>query len=181
MDELYAEITRVNELQTEVDRTVQMHDKEIKADRDQKMVGIATFLCEIGIVLRDVSKGQYGYFPAIPLGVVHDGKPICINYSVQSSGRVNIYGGYNGQIQYRVWSRFGTTERPGIGCDYEREPHKIAIINAIIDQWDDEHERKLGSRIANIVKQKMAERMDAMQKKLSNSNNEYEAYFAKEE
>lgn len=180
MDELYAEITRVNELQTEVDRTVQMHDKEIKASRDEKGEKVATFLCEIGVLLRDVSKGERGYFPDIPLDVCHNGKQICINYSVQDSGHVSIYGGYRGQIQYRVYSRVGMKAKPAITWDYDKEQHKVDIINAIIDQWDDECEQKLGSQIANIVKQKMAERMEAMQKKLEDSNNEYENYFRKD-
>ena len=82
MDELMAEITRVNDLQTEVDRTVQMHDKEIQTSRDEKGEKIATFLCEIGVLLRDVSKGKDGYFPDIPLDVHNDGKQICINTAV---------------------------------------------------------------------------------------------------
>lgn len=181
MDELYAEITRVNELQTEVDRTVQMHDKEIKASRDEKGEKVATFLCEIGVILRDVSKGERGYFPDIPLDVYHNGKQIYINYSVQDgTGHVSIYGGYRCQIQYRVYSRVGMRGKPAITWDYDKEQHKVDIINAIIDQWDDECEQKLGNRIANIVKKKMAERMDAMQKKLEDSNNEYENYFRKD-
>lgn len=177
MDELMAEITRVNDLQTEVDRTVQMHDKEIQTSRDEKGEKIATFLCEIGVLLRDVSKGKDGYFPDIPLDVHNDGKQICINYSVEpGTGVVSIYGGYRGQIQYRVRTNFG---KPAFRCDYTREQHKINIINAIIDQWDTECEQKLENRVANIVKQEMANRMEAMQKKLNDSNNEYESYFRK--
>ena len=176
MEELMAEVNRVNRLQVEVDKTVGMHNSEIAMDRERKAISITKFIHDIGDILRDVSAGLYGYYPEIPLDVYHNGKQIYINFSVQDNNRfVSIYGGYRGQIQFRVFNMAN-----GIKCDYIVEQHKLDIINALIDQWDEECERKLEYRIAQIIKKKMAERMEVMQKKLADSNEEYAKYFGKD-
>lgn len=176
MDELMAEVTRVNDLKTEVERTVAMQNAEIEADRKVRMERPRAFLIKMGWMLDKVCEpNERGYFPNIPLGVNHNGYPLYMIYSTyQGTGtnrNLQAYGGLLNQIQYRVGPK---TIRP----DYEENQE---YVNAIIDQWDDEHEAQFENRIAEIIKTKLAEKMEAMQKKLAQSNDEHEKYFGKGE
>ena len=173
MDALMAELERVNNLETEVKRTVEMHNAQIKASRDIKMERPRAFLTQMGWNLAKLGSnhGRYGYFPDIPLDVYHNGKQLYVNFSIeQKTGDrkwLSVYGGYRGCIEYRV-------SKSDIHPDYEVDRD---VVNALIDQWDDECEQKLEQRIAKIIKESMAEKMEAAQKKLNESNNEFEQYF----
>jgi hypothetical protein len=176
MDELMAEVTRVNALNTEVERTVAVQTAEIEADRKVRMERPRAFLIKMGWLLDNVRESDArGYFPNIPLGVTHKGYPLFINYSSEKSygekRLLHAYGGCRGQIQFRVGPQ---TIRP----DYEENR---GFVNAIIDQWDDEHEAQFEKCVSEIVKARLAEKMEAMQKKLAQSNDEHEKYFGKGE
>ena len=176
MDELMAEVTRVNDLKTEVERTVAMQNAEIEADRKVRMERPRAFLIKMGWMLDKVREYDEGiYFPSVPLGVTLKGKPLYMSYStykcVGNNRNLQAYGGYCCQIQFRVGPQ---TIRP----DY---PENKEFVDALVDQWDDEHEVQFENRIAEIIKTKLAEKMETMQKKLAQSNNEHERYFGKGE
>lgn len=174
MDELFAEIKRVQELQTEVDRTVANQTAQIDADRKVRMERPRAFIIKMGWALGKLDQNNRVYCPDVPLDIYLNGKQLYINYSIEngSDGKrvLYAYGGYHRCIEFRVGPS-------GIRPDY---PDQQDFVNAIIDQWDDECEQKLENRVAEIIKKTMVERIAAMQKKLSNSNNEYEKYFGKE-
>ena len=175
MEELMAELNRVNELKNEVNRTVAMHNAEIKASRDEKAKQIANSLIDLGWKL-DKLKDK-GYYPDIPLDVDdHNGHPLFINYSfndVDGKTQMSVYGGWQHCINYRIninGIRPNTTDIDN-----------AKITNALIDGWDKECEQKLEYRIAKIMKETIARQMEAAKAKLEKSNDEYEKYFKKGE
>lgn len=176
MEELMAEIERVNGLQTEVDRAVANQTAQIKADRDVRMERPRAFLIKMGWTLGKLGDNDpnRGYYPDIPLDVFLNGKQLYINYSIDRSkdGKRSLYayGGYHHCIEFRVGPK-------GIYPDY---PEQQEFVNAIIDQWNDECERNLENRVATIIKETITKRVKAMQKKLTDSNDEYAKYFGKE-
>ena len=174
MDELMAEITRVNNLEVEVKRTVEMHNTEIKASRDKRMMRPVNFIGKMGLTLAKLGAnyGSRGYYPQIPLDICINGKPLYVNYSIEwaddkTKAHLSVYGGFANQIQYRIYSK-------GIFPDYSDQTY---VVDALIDMWDDECEAKFEYRIEQIIKKSLASKTEAMQKKLEKSNNEYEQYF----
>ena len=151
-----------------------MHNAEIKADRDDKGLKIARFIIDLGLKLEKLN--DKGYYPDIPLDVNdYDGHPLYINYSFSQG--LSVYGGIKHCINYRMFSKCGICPA---GCDTSSRMYCEPFVNALIDGWDDECERKFEYRIAQIMKETIARQMEMAKSKLEKSNNEYAKYFNKE-
>lgn len=179
MDELMAELERVNELKNEVERTVAMHSAEMRADREEKGKQIAKFIINLGWKLDKLN--DKGYYADLPLDVnSYDGKPLYVNYSMSTNTNgkreMSVYGGVSHCINYR----FGTRGIYTAGVDSMSNAYNEPIMNALIDGWDAECERKFEYRIAKIMKESISKQMEAAKDKLSKSNDEYAKYFGKD-
>ena len=171
MDELMAEAQRVNALEVEVERTVEMQKDRVQQERKDKLQSIGIFLDEMLKVLIEADATKM--FDNRPTFVVLNR----ISYDDDGYKRTagitfytdKIYsGGY--YMGARDCSKQETFESACCTGGFSES------MKAIVDAWSPELESDIEKAIAEYVKIVLAKRMEKMQKTLQQSNDTYAKY-----
>ena len=177
MDELMAEAQRVNALEVEVERTIDRQKEQVKQERKDKLQSIGIFLDKMLKVLIEADAmrmpNNEPTFVVLNRVIYREGDGYRRTAGITFYTDKIYSGGY--YMGARNCSKQETFESACCTGGFSES------MRAIVDAWNPELERDIEEAIAEYVKVVLAKRMEKMQKKLSNSNNEYEAYFAKEE
>lgn len=178
MDELMAEMTRVKNLETEVNTTLKQLSDETGVARKEKANEIAEFLMKMtelliqAKVIRDPSNSGCEYYSAIvKTGIYYQPKGGTVTYhlklkitghevAVQTlpelSGNPLIYRG-------RLYSFFSDR------------------VEYLIDQWSQATYDVVENHVAEIIKKAIAKRIEEATEKLKTANEKHDNYYGKEE
>lgn len=178
MDELMAEAQRVNALEVEVERTVEMQKDRVQQERKDKLQSIGIFLDEMLKVLIEADAMRMpdnGATFVVLNGVKYD------------DDRYNRTAGITFYTDNIYFGGYYPAPLCGCGSCSKSETLSNAFLTggkakatiATVDAWNPELERDIEKAIAEYVKVVLAKRMEKMQKTLQKSNDEY-AQYAKE-
>lgn len=171
MKELMAEVARVNKLELEVDRTVELQKNNVAQKRQEKAQSIALTLQELCDALIEADaltfKNNYTFFvlPGVSFKE-SDGFIRNVGIMFYSDG---IWAG-------RYYSGTGSC------CRSESFEHAVnrkactQSMKALIDAWDDDMAKRVEETCMKQIKQTLKNRMEAMQNTLQKSNDEYAKY-----
>ena len=171
MKELMAEVARVNKMEVEVERTVELQKDAVQAQRKEKAQDIALSLqtlCDALIeadAMLDSRRHPFFVLPGVsykePDGFIRDVGIIFYTDAIY-------VGGY-----YR-----GTGSCSKVESFYHAVNHfpVTKAMKAMIDAWDGEMELRVEEACMKQIKQTLKNRMEAMQNTLQKSNDEYAKY-----
>lgn len=171
MMELMAEVARVNKMEVEVERTVELQKDAVQAQRKAKAQDIALSL-------------QTLYDALIEAGAMWDNRrrPFC----VLPGASYKEADGYNRCVVI-IFKKDGIhvgKYYPGSGdwslveSFYHAVNHfpVTSAMKALLDAWDNEMELRVEEACMKQIKQTLKNRMEAMQNTLQKSNDEYAKY-----
>ena len=171
MKELMAEVARVNKMEVEVERTVELQKDAVQAQRKEKAQDIALSLqalCDALIeadAIKNVNRRTFFVLPGASYkegnGFIRD---VGIIFSTDGIYAGDYYSGIGNctmvESFYHVVNRF---------------PESRAM-KALVDAWDAEMELRVEEACMKQIKQTLQNRMEAMQNKIQKSNDEYAKY-----
>lgn len=171
MKELMAEVTRVNKIELEVDRTVVLQKNDVAQKRQEKAQSIALTLRELCEALLEADalkfKNNSAFFvlPGVSFkesdGFIRD-----VGIMFYSDG---IFAG-------KYYSGTGTCSKTESFWNAVNRKACTQSMKALIDAWDDDMEKRVEEACMKHIKNMLEYRMDVMRKKLEKSNDEYAKY-----
>ena len=175
MDELMAEVQRINALEVEVERTVDRQKAEVQQGRKDKLQEICLFLDDMRKVLIEADAMR-----------MPDNRPafVLMNYlSYDDDGYQRTPA-----ITFYTDNIFFGGYYPGSRDCSKNETLTSALrygglaksTRTIVDAWSQNLEGKIEEAIASYVKHALAKRMEKMQKTLQKSNDDYARYVKEE-
>ena len=182
MDELMAELNRVNSLEKEVDTTVKQLGNEVSISRTEKLKEIVAFCDRMHTFARQAgvqSKcGAYGncvanYMWTSAPGRHRDGNHEWTNDLMFGRERdahawLGVYMTGSGDF----WKRHYVSEYMDI---------TDRSVISFIDGWDAETEQYIERRVTEEVKNAIARRIETATQKLKDANAEHGKYYGKDE
>lgn len=181
MDELMAELDRVNNLEKEVDTTVKQLNNEVSISRTEKLKEIVafcdrmhTFARQAGVQMKCGDQGwtanymwtsapgyycdgNYRWENALMFGNKRDGHA-WLGYYLKGSGEF--------RARNYVTEYINMTDPPVI---------------SFIDGWNAETEQYIERRVTEEVKNAIARRIETATQKLHNANKDHEKYYGNDE
>lgn len=171
MKELMAEVTRVNKLEVEVDRTVELQKNDMAQKRQEKAQSIALTLQELcdalieADALKFKNRSTFFILPGVSFkegdGFIRD-----VGIMFYSDG---IWTG-------RYYSGTGSCAREESFAHAVHREVCAQSMKALVDAWDDDMEKRVEESCMKHIKKMLEYRMDVMRKKLEKSNDEYAKY-----
>ena len=180
MDELMAELNRVNNLEKEVDTTVAQLNNEVSVSRTEKLKEIVAFCDRMHTFAKEAdvqTSGRYSnprkwMFTSAP-GRHRDGNhewtnDLMFGRKNDAHAWLGVYMTGSGDF----WKRNYVTEH----IDME-DPSVISFI----DGWNAETEQHIERSVEEEVKKAIARRIEAATQKLHDANKEHEKYYGKDD
>ena len=178
MDELMAELDRVNNLEHEVDATVKQLGNEVSISRTEKLKEIVAFCDRIHTFARQAgvqSKcGAYGncianYMWTSAPGCHRDGNhkwtnDLMFGRKSDAHAWLGVYMTGSGDF----WRRHYVSEHMDISDE---------SVISFIDGWNAETEQYIERRVTEEVKNAIARRIETATQKLKNANEEHDKYY----
>lgn len=171
MKELMAEVTRVNKLELEVDRTVELQKNNVAQKRQEKAQSIALTLQELcdalieADALKFKNKSTFFVLPGVSfkepdgfirdVGIIFYSDGICTGCYYSGTGTCSRTESFEHAVNRKVCTQ---------------------SMKALIDAWDDDMAKRVEEACMQHIKNMLEYRMDVMWKKLEKSNDEYEKY-----
>ena len=176
MDELMAEMTRVKNLETEVNTTVKQLTDETGIARKEKANEIAEFLVKMMELL-------------IQAKVIHDpSNPLCEYHS--AIVKTGIYFQPKDSVDYNLKLRITGREvdvqtlrdASGSTLIYRGKLYGFFsdCVEYLIDQWSQATYDAVENQIAEIIKKAIAKRIEEATEKLKTANEKHDNYYGKE-
>lgn len=170
MQELMAEISRVNKLELEVERTIDTQKKAVREERVNKAKSMGVTLNEFrdALIEADAMRKGHSAFFVLP-GVSYK----------EDDGYDRSVG-----IIFYTDGIFAGNYYPGSGCCNRVQRLEVIMqhgrptqtMSALIDAWNEDMADRVEQACAEHIKETLAERMEAMKEALKASNDEYEKY-----
>ena len=180
MDELIAEMNRVNNLETEVNKTVKQLSNENGLARQEKLKEICQFLSRMTDLL----------LQAKIIKPANDS--MCLYYSVtvntgirfQRKTPTNDAPCYSLKLAIRgdeVNVKY-LPESSGITLIWKGKPYGYLTdcTACLVDQWSQETYDAVENQVAEIIKKAIAKRIEEATQKLKTANETHEKYYGKE-
>ena len=180
MDELMAELNRVNNLEKEVDTTVAQLNNEVSVSRTEKLKEIVAFCDRMHTFAKEAgvqTRGRYGnprkwMFTSAP-GHHRDGNhewtnDLMFGRKNDAHAWLGVYMTGSGDF----WQRNYVTEHIDM-----TDPSVISFI----DGWNAETEQYIERRVTEEVKNAIARRIETATKKLQEANKEHDKYYGKDD
>ena len=171
MKELMAEVTRVNKLEVEVDRTVELQKHDVEQKRQEKAQSIALTLQELCDALIEAdalnfkNKSTFFVLPGASFkesdGFIRD-----VGIMFYTDG---IWAGL-------YYSGVGTCSKTESFAHAVHQKACTQSMKTLIDVWDDDMAKRVEESCMKHIKNMLEYRMDVMRRKLERSNDEYEKY-----
>lgn len=171
MKELMEEVARVNKMEVEVERAVELQQDAVQEQRKAKAQDVALSLqtlCDALIeadAMRDSRRCPFFVLPGVSykesdgynryVGIIFKTDCIQVGKYYPGSGDCNPTESF-----YHAVNRFPVTQ----------------AMKALIDAWDSEMELRVEEACMKQIKQTLKNRMEAMQNTLQKSNDEYAKY-----
>lgn len=167
MKELMAEVARVNKMKVEVERTVELQNDAVQAQRKEKAQDIALSLqtlCD-ALIEADAMRGTFFILPGVSykepdgynryVGIVFKTDGIHVGKYYPGSGDCPLVESFSHAVNHLPVTK---------------------AMKALIDAWDNEMELRVEEACMKQIKQTLKNRMEAMQNTLQKSNDEYAKY-----
>ena len=170
MMELMAEAQRVNALETEVERTIDRHNEEIKQNRMRKVQEIEAFLSEMldALIEADALRNKHNSPYFVVTGATYNDDKYTRNVGITfQSDSIWTGGYYIGSDSCVRQERFERAIKKG---------PLYQSMKALIDAWSPQMEHEVETAVANHIKETLAKRMEKLQSDLKRSNDTYEKY-----
>lgn len=176
MDELMAEITRVNNLEIEANESAENLIKQVMLSRTEKLKEINEFCNRMNDAVRKAVEpiSRYGGYRkwthVIVPGSYVDGNHRW-NNELKFGGRdVHLGIFLIGSKDFQ--STYGTIEDPDLTAKSVQE---------FIDGWSEDTERRIEFAVTEFVKQTLQWRIEQATQKLKNANEQHAKYYGTEE
>lgn len=171
MKELMAEVARVNKMKVEVERTVELQNDAVQAQRKEKAQDIALSLQTLcGALIEadamlDSRRHPFFVLPGVsykePDGFIRD-----VGIVFKTDG-IHVGKYYPGSGDCPLVESFSHAAN---------HLPETKAMKALIDAWDNEMELRVEEACMKQIKQTLKSRMEAMQNTLQKSNDEYAKY-----
>ena len=171
MKELMAEVARVNKMEVEIERTVELQNEAVQTQRKAKAQDVALFLqvlCDALIeadAMRDSRRGPFFVLPGVSYKDI-DGFNRDVGI-IFYTDEIYVGGYYIGS---------GSCSKLESFCHAANHFPVTKAMKALIDTWDGEMELRVKEACMKQIKQTLKNRMEAMQNTLQKSNDEYAKY-----
>ena len=177
MDELMAEMNRVNNLETEVNKTVKQLSNESGLARQEKLKEICQFLLRMTDLLlqakiikpANISSCRY-YSATVNTGIRFQNGTNAPWYSLKLEIR-----GDEVNVKY-------LPESSGATLIWKGNPYNYLTYctEYLVDQWSQATYDAVENQIAEIIKKAIAKRIENATQKLKTANETHEKYYGKE-
>lgn len=180
MDELMAEMNRVNNLETEVNKTVKQLSNESGLARQEKLKEICQFLLRMtdlllqAKVIKPANHSSCRYYSAtVNTGIRFQRETPTHNapwYSLKL-----VINGNEVNVKY-------LQESSGVTLIWKSKPYSILYdcTACLVDQWSQATYDTVENQIAEIIKKAIAKRIEDATQKLKTANETHEKYYGKE-
>lgn len=179
MDELMAELNRVNDLEKEVSTTVEQLHNEVSLSRAEKLKGIVefcdrmhSFAKQAGVQTKSCINCTKDYMWVSAPGRIRDGNHEWTNDLMFGRERdahawLGVYMTGSGDF----WKRHYVSEYMDI---------TDRSVISFIDGWNAETEQYIERRVTEEIKKAIARRIETATEKLHGANEEHAKYYGKE-
>ena len=180
MDELMAEMNRVNNLETEVNKTVEQLSNESGLARQEKLKEICQFLLRMtGLliqakVIKPANSSSCRYYSATVNTGIRFQRKTPTNDAPWHSLKLEIRGDAV-NVKYLQESSEETLIWKGKPYGYLTD-----CTECLVDQWSQATYDTVENQIAEIIKKAIAKRIEDATQKLKTANETHEKYYGKE-